>query len=208
MFFWTNLEFDQAMSYFNSDDSHDYQFLTIYNLLFYSGIHQVELLALTFNDFNFEDKTVSIKKSYVRINKKVVISEPKTPKSKRIIFLPDLIFDMLNKYIETLVDYHPNQRLFPIVKSSISRRLDTAARNTNIHRIRVHDLRHSHASFLIDLGCSPLLVQERLGHENIETTLNTYSHLYPNKQTDAVDKINKMLSNRYHETEKTPEPPL
>jgi integrase len=65
-------------------------------------------------------------------------------------------------------------------------------------RIRLHNLRHSHASLLIELGFSPLLIAERLGHEKVETTLNTYSHLYPNKQNQVVEtleKINNIESN-------------
>ncbi|EPS56788.1 hypothetical protein CLQ_01436, partial [Clostridium botulinum Af84] len=54
-------------------------------------------------------------------------------------------------------------------------------RKRSIKRIRLHDLRHSHASLLIELGFTPLLISQRLGHENVETTLNIYSHLYPNK---------------------------
>ncbi len=57
-----------------------------------------------------------------------------------------------------------------------------------IRKIRVHDIRHSHASLLIELGFSPLLIAERLGHEKVDTTLNTYSHLYPNKQAELVEK--------------------
>ena len=163
MHFWTLSEFDKAMSYFNADDPHDYLFLTMYNLLFHSGLRQGELLAITLNDFDFDEKTVNINKSYARINKKDIISDPKTPKSRRTIYLPDFIFDMLNEYVGMLVGYHPNQRLFQVHKSSMSKRLDTASRNTKTQRIRVHDLRHSHASFLIELGCSALLVQERLG---------------------------------------------
>ena len=64
---------------------------------------------------------------------------------------------------------------------------------SKIKKIRVHDLRHSHASLLIELGFSPLLISERLGHENIETTLNTYSHLYPNKQTEVAEKLNNLF---------------
>ena len=59
-------------------------------------------------------------------------------------------------------------------------------------KIRVHDIRHSHASLLIELGFQPLLVSERLGHENIETTLQTYSHLYPNKQQEVADKLSEI----------------
>lgn len=54
-------------------------------------------------------------------------------------------------------------------------------------------MRHSHASLLIELGFSPLLISERLGHENVETTLNTYSHLYPNKQTEVAEKLNNLF---------------
>ena len=58
-------------------------------------------------------------------------------------------------------------------------------------KIRVHDLRHSHASFLIDLGFSPLVIKERLGHENIETTLSTYTHLYPSQQRKLLAAMEK-----------------
>lgn len=58
-----------------------------------------------------------------------------------------------------------------------------------VKRIRIHDLRHSHASLLIEMGFSPLLISERLGNENIDTTLQTYSHLYPNKHNEIADKL-------------------
>ena len=60
---------------------------------------------------------------------------------------------------------------------------------SGVKRIRLHDLRHSHASLLVELGITPLAIAERLGHEKIETTLNTYSHLYPNKQGELADKL-------------------
>ena len=67
---------------------------------------------------------------------------------------------------------------------------------SGVKRIRVHDLRHSHASFLIEKGFSPLLIAERLGHENIQTTLQIYSHLYPNKQFEVAMRIQE-----FHEEE-------
>ena len=60
---------------------------------------------------------------------------------------------------------------------------------SGVKKIRIHDLRHSHASLLIELGFTPKEIAERLGHENIETTLNTYSHLYPNKQERMADRL-------------------
>ena len=61
--------------------------------------------------------------------------------------------------------------------------------------IRVHDLRHSHASMLIDLGFSPLEIAERLGHESVKTTLDTYSHLYPDKDQQLADRLNQFRNN-------------
>lgn len=62
-------------------------------------------------------------------------------------------------------------------------------KETGVRRIRLHDLRHSHASLLVEMGFQPLAIAERLGHEKIETTLNTYSHLYPNKQAELAEKL-------------------
>ena len=64
-------------------------------------------------------------------------------------------------------------------------------KESSVKRIRVHDLRHSHASMLIELGFSPLEIANRLGHEKVETTLNTYSHLYPNKQTKLAERLDR-----------------
>ena len=62
-----------------------------------------------------------------------------------------------------------------------------------IEPIRLHDLRHSHAALLIHLGTPILMVSERLGHEDVETTLRTYGHLYPSATSDAVKKLNELM---------------
>ena len=69
--------------------------------------------------------------------------------------------------------------------------MERGCKLSGVKRIRVHDLRHSHASLLIELGYSPLLIADRLGHENIETTLQTYSHLYPNKESALIADLTK-----------------
>ena len=56
------------------------------------------------------------------------------------------------------------------------------------------NLRHSHASLLIEMGCQPLLIADRLGHEKIQTTLNTYSHLYPNKQAEVAQQLENLIN--------------
>ncbi len=156
-----------------------------FHLLFWTGIRSGELLALTKDDFDFQAKTMSITKNYARQNQKDLILSPKTPKSKRIVTLPDFLADMIQEYANN----HPEGRLFPQTKHYLYHEMQRGCRISGVEKIRIHDLRHSHASFLIEEGFSPLLIAERLGHENIQTTLQIYSHLYPNKQSEVACKI-------------------
>jgi integrase len=71
--------------------------------------------------------------------------------------------------------------------------LKNACEKTGVKRIRIHDIRHSHASLLIELGFSPLAISERLGHENVTTTLQVYSHLYPNKAEKVAKTLNDLI---------------
>lgn len=117
----------------------------------------------------------------------------KTSNSVRDVIIPDYIFELLDKYLEVLPSVENDKRLFPTIRSSLNKRLTTACKHTGVKRIRVHDLRHSQASFLINKGFSPLMVQEILDDKDIETTLNTYSHLYPDKQSEVAESLQKLL---------------
>lgn len=185
--FWTVDEFNQFIKV--SDNP---MYTVIYQILFWTGMRIGECLALNLNDFDFEAKTVSISKNYARHQKQDLILKPKTPKSKRIITIPKFLCDIINEYVEKIYDYDPNDRLFPIARSTMNGHMVRIAKKAKVKRIRVHDLRHSHASLLIEEGFSPLLISERLGHENIETTLQTYSHLYPNKHSEVADRLDKI----------------
>lgn len=190
MDFWTKDEFLKFMEIVSDKPMSK----SIFNILFWTGIRSGELLALTLNDFNFESKTVSISKNYQRHEGEDLTLDPKTPKSKRVITIPDFLCDIVKEYVEKLYDYEPNERLFPVTKYYLHHEMDRGSRKSGVKRIRIHDLRHSHASLLIEMGISPLLIQERLGHENIETTLQTYSHLYPNKHSTVADKLQNLIS--------------
>jgi len=158
-------------------------------ILYWTGMRIGELLALTLNDIDFESKTITINKSYQRIAKEDHITEPKTPKSNRVVLIPEFLCNEIQEYIKSLYEISADERLFPFVRSLFNHELKAAANKADIKIIRLHDLRHSHASLLIELGFSPLIIAERLGHENIETTLETYSHLYPNKQAELIEKL-------------------
>lgn len=140
-----------------------------------------ELIALTLNDLDFDKNTVSISKSLAVVNGEAVSRRTKTPKSNRVIALPLPVMDMVKAYASGLYKYKPASRLFQASKTSLHRDMRKYCEASGIRKIKVHELRHSHASHLIELGVSPLTISERLGHEDIKTTLNTFSHLYPNK---------------------------
>lgn len=148
-----------------------------------------KLLALKPEDFNFDKQTISITKNYVRLNGDDLILPPKTPKSNRQIVLPLVACVILRQYIDTLPKESRQQRLFPVTKGWLTKELNRGIEASGIKKIRVHDLRHSHASLLVELGCSPILISERLGHEDIKTTFQTYSHLYPDKQMEVVKSL-------------------
>lgn len=190
MQFWTQAEFNSFISVV--DDITD---RAIFMLLYYSGMRSGELFALTLSDFDFSLKTVSINKNYARQNGEDLILTPKTEKSKRIVSLPDFMIAAIKEYANKLYDLSPTQRLFPNNKYTLNKHMVKYCKKANVKKIRIHDLRHSHASLLIELGFSPLLISERLGHENIETTLQTYSHLYPNKQSEVASKLEELHNN-------------
>lgn len=148
-----------------------------------------ELLALTLNDFDFEERTVSITKNYARVDGEDLFLEPKTPKSNRKVTLPQFVCDMVKDYADKLYGYNPSDRLFEITKHFLIKEMERGCKKAGLHRIRIHDLRHSHASLLIELGFAPLLISERLGHESVTTTLEIYSHLYPTKHGEVAERL-------------------
>lgn len=100
---------------------------------------------------------------------------------------------MIKNYSAKLYGYSPSERLFFVNKHAILRKLNNISKLSGVKKIRIHDLRHSHASLLIELGFPPLLISERLGHENVETTLNIYSHLYPNKHEEVAKALSQLM---------------
>lgn len=163
------------------------------SVLFWTGLRIGELLALTPADLDLDAGTLSVSKSFQSIDGEEVITEPKTPKSRRLLPLPEKLCAELREYLAALYEPQPEDRLFPYTKHYFRRELSKAAEAAGVERIRLHDLRHSHAALLIHLGCPILLVSERLGHEDVETTLRTYGHLYPSTVPEAVKKLDDLM---------------
>ncbi len=162
-----------------------------FDILFYTGIRSTELLALTPADI-LENKRLSISKNYVKIKGEELFLTPKTPKSLRTISIPDFLYEEIREYISKLYGIQPGDRIFYFTKSNLEKELKRNADRAGLEPIRVHDLRHSHASLLIEMGVNIVQISERLGHESVKTTLDTYVHLYPNKDAALADALNAL----------------
>ena len=185
MLFWTKEEYLKFADSMMDKPISFYAF----ELLYWCGLRMGELLALTAEDFDFEKSTVRINKSYQRIEKEDIITEPKTPKSNRIISMPDFLCEEIEEYVKSIYGLEPPDRLFQITKSYLHHEMDRGSKEQNIKRIRVHDIRHSHVSLLIDMGFSAVAIADRVGHESIDITYR-YAHLFPTKQSEIANKLN------------------
>ena len=174
-----------------------------FEVLYLTGMREGELLALSPADIDLDNKTISINRTYQRIEGKDVFTSPKTRKSKRKIPIPDFLCQELSDYIQSRYMLDADERLFPVTKSYLSHEMIRGCKNTGVKKIRIHDIRHSHASLLINQGCDALMLADRLGHEKVSTTLNTYSHLFPHKQQELVHSLESLQAT----DSPTPEPP-
>lgn len=189
MQFWTVEEFDR----FDKAVSDDPMSHVIFNLLFWSGMREGELLALTLNDFDFENNIIRINKTFTVLKGGIeTITPPKTKKSVRDLEMPAFCMELVKDYAAKLYGIRKTDRLFPTTKFFLGDEMTRGSDLAAVDRIRIHDLRHSHASVLINMGVPILLISERLGHENIETTLRTYSHLYRKTVKDAIRQLEEL----------------
>lgn len=126
-------------------------------------------------------------------------TKPKTQASIRLIYLDADTIRELKEWQGIQKKVLPKCRLVlsyngtPTSKTTLPRALEKLAGLAGVHRIRIHALRHSHASLLISMGENPLLIKEWLGHEKIQTTLGTYGHLYPNTNVEVAKKLTGIL---------------
>ena len=185
MLFWTKEEYlkfaetimDKPQSYY------------AFEVLYWCGIREGELLALTAADFDLEKGLLSITKSYQRLKGRDIITDPKTPKSVRVIQMPQFLTEEIRDYFKSIYKLQPHDRIFPLTKSYLHHEMDRGSKIAGVKRIRIHDLRHSHVSLLIEMGFSALAIADRVGHESIDITYR-YAHLFPTRQQEMADKLN------------------
>lgn len=172
------------------------------------GLRISEILGLTWNNVDFNDFTITIDKITVRNDGKVILKDPKTESSIRTISVPKEIILMLKqlkkdrlaaklkgeKSHRELIFYDKN--LNPIAPDVISKKFRLFLKENGLKHIRFHDLRHSHVTLLIDAKVPIKVISERVGHSNINTTLNIYSHALKEMDQEASDKISSTLFNK------------
>ena len=190
MLFWTQEEYKQFAEVMMDKPVSFYAF----EMLYWCGIREGELLALTPADFDFEKKTLRINKSYQRLQGKDAIITPKTKKSNRVIQMPDFLCDEMQDYFKQLYRLGPDSRTFPLTKHTLKRGMEFGCKASGVKVIRIHDLRHSHVSLLINMGYSAVAIGNRVGHDSVEITYR-YAHLFPTVQKEMADKLNVERSN-------------
>lgn len=191
--FYTKEEFDRLIEQTMNNQT----VYTIFMTFYWTGMRLGELRALTPNDIHIDGKYIDVNKSLQVVKGKEIITDPKTPKSKRRITIPDFLATILKEYMDSLYNPNPNKPIFRMSKGAIHHALKTSAVKAGLKPLRIHAFRHAHAAYLIEMQVPILAISNRLGHEKIQTTMNTYGHLYPNKQRQIADAIEARVKGEF-----------
>ena len=203
MLFWTKEEYKKFSFEMMDKPVSFYAF----EMLYWCGIREGELLALTPADFDFGKETVTINKSYQRLHGEDVITTPKTKKSNRTIKMPHFLCEEMQEYLSMLYGLKKKDRIFTVTKSYLHHEMDRGAKAAGVKRIRIHDLRHTFASLLINQDVPLINVSNFLGHSDLSTTANIYAHLDKASKQASAAVISDILQgeNRHAQPKGEPE---
>lgn len=197
MLFWTKEEYLKFADVMMDRPEFYYAF----EVLYWCGVREGELLALTPSDFDFERKTLRINKNYQKIDGQELIQTTKTRYGTRMIRIPTFLCDEIGDYLEMQYNLGPDDRMFLLSKSRLFTAMKNGSRIAGIKKIRVHDLRHSHVSLLINNGFSAFEIGKRVGHSAEKITLR-YAHLFPNTQDAMADFLDGEFASKAEGAEK------
>lgn len=193
--FWTVEEFQKFISTFDKSNIYDLLYFSTFWFFFMTGVRTSELQAIEWSKINFDRGTVLIDCSmYYKNQKEWHITDTKSISGNRLLYLDDDTLNHLKFWQQAQSQIGKCRFIFsladsPLVKSTLKRVLQVHSEFAGIKSIRIHDLRHSHASFMLSLGMNDLEMQNRLGHADIKTTLGTYSHLRPNAMKEVANRM-------------------
>lgn len=183
MSFWTLDQFNIFLSKITRPD-----YRVAFLLLYWTGMREAECLALTLADI-LPSKAININKNFFHRKGKDIWGPPKTEHSVRVLSIPDSVYDETMAYIKSLYDIQPNERIFRFYKGYLGYEMRNKIVAAGLPSIRLHDLRHSHASLLIEMGNDIPTVAARLG-DTMQVAMSTYIHLYPNKMDCIASSLN------------------
>ncbi|PTJ89325.1 tyrosine-type recombinase/integrase [Staphylococcus simulans] len=192
--YWTLEQFKQFIAVV---DNHMYK--TIFLVLFWSGMRKGEVLALRYRDIDFDNNQITINNNWNGDS----ITSVKNSASERSICVPDIVIDSIKQHIKSEKNkygylkqndyiFSAKSRVKPLSPTLINSKLKHYTASTDLPAIKVHYLRHSHASLLINRGVSLFIVSKHLGHSNIHTTADIYGHLYPSNEHEISSLLNNL----------------
>lgn len=200
---------DELKKFLDVAKNTDLKKYTLFRLLAFSGIRIGECLALTWHDLNYKNNTIAINKTLARIKDKLVIQTPKTKSSNRVISLDAETMQVLKTWqLEQrkqllkigINSMNKHQLIFSngnneyIYSGTVRKSIKILAKKAGIHLITTHGFRHTHATLLFASGMDIKQVQARLGHSNVQTTLNIYTHAIQDKQDKIGDEFARYIN--------------
>ena len=183
--------------------------LTFFRVLAYTGARKSEILALTWEDVDFANKKLNINKTLAIGEKGIIVNTPKTKSSKRIISLDERTIEILKHWrkeqrklyfalgfntsgkAQAVFTNKDNRYIRP---NTVSAWMQNIVDKYDLNYIKIHGFRHTHCSLLFDSGASIQEVKERLGHANIETTMNIYAHVTEEKADSTADRFAQYMN--------------
>lgn len=205
--YYTKEELNKFLTVAKKDSSQ--VFYTLTHTIAYTGLRIGEALALRWSDINFIDKMISVNHTLVTLDGEQVLQSPKTKASKRTISVDQYTLKLLKGWqLEQKKEFfklgkpylHDENFIFTnstgtvYVPTEIGKILRRLIKRNNLKPISPHGLRHTHASLLFESGIQPKEISDRLGHNNIKTTLDLYTHINDNQRSNAVDKFIAFMS--------------
>jgi len=178
------------------------RYYCLFLLALTTGLRQGELIGLQWNDIDLENEFITVRRTVKELNGKLIIGEPKTVKGKRLVSLPKVAVSALKvlKKEKGIDDDRGDTWVFTDTKNGLirvqnlyKRHYKKVIENAKLPYIRFHDLRHCHATLLLQQGINPKIVQERLGHSNISITLDIYSHVLPSMQKTVAKELDMLF---------------
>jgi integrase len=184
-------------------------YYALYFLALFTGMRRSEILGLRWGDVDFIFTQISVVRSLHHLrNGQFIFRQPKTAKSRRLIALSPAAALALNEHRKNqeTICKHIGKELSdddlvfcqneggPLLPDTVTRAWVRMMDKLGLKGVRLHDLRHSHASQLLKQGIHPKIVQERLGHSSISVTLDTYSHVAPGLQRAAAERFDEVMN--------------